>query len=186
MSWALVSPRIWWGSESRARWVAGGLRSSLDARRLLGVSGGPSGAPPGCVPALQPLCSPLQKHGRGQVLFDLVCEHLNLLEKDYFGLTFCDADSQKVSVVGGRVGRGGLLSGRPLVLGPPSPDCIPRFPSVLRSSLGTFCLHIAKVQPALSISILCLYPSHLDLSWRPASHPPDGCLESHSLASWGN
>jgi hypothetical protein len=37
-----------------------------------------------------------QKHGRGQVLFDLVCEHLNLLEKDYFGLTFCDADSQKV------------------------------------------------------------------------------------------
>ncbi|XP_048666968.1 band 4.1-like protein 1 isoform X12 [Marmota marmota marmota] len=38
----------------------------------------------------------VEKHGRGQVLFDLVCEHLNLLEKDYFGLTFCDADSQKV------------------------------------------------------------------------------------------
>ncbi|CAK7319994.1 Band 4.1-like protein 1 [Vulpes lagopus] len=37
----------------------------------------------------------VEKHGRGQVLFDLVCEHLNLLEKDYFGLTFCDADSQK-------------------------------------------------------------------------------------------
>lgn len=38
----------------------------------------------------------LQKHARGQVLFDMVCEHLNLLEKDYFGLTFCDSDSQKV------------------------------------------------------------------------------------------
>ncbi|XP_074068141.1 band 4.1-like protein 1 isoform X2 [Macrotis lagotis] len=37
----------------------------------------------------------VEKHGRGQVLFDLVCEHLNLLEKDYFGLTFCDPDSQK-------------------------------------------------------------------------------------------
>ncbi|XP_058142997.1 band 4.1-like protein 1 isoform X16 [Dasypus novemcinctus] len=37
----------------------------------------------------------VEKHGRGQVLFDLVCEHLNLLEKDYFGLTFCDTDSQK-------------------------------------------------------------------------------------------
>ncbi|XP_036899878.1 band 4.1-like protein 1 isoform X8 [Sturnira hondurensis] len=37
----------------------------------------------------------VEKHGRGQVLFELVCEHLNLLEKDYFGLTFCDADSQK-------------------------------------------------------------------------------------------
>ncbi|XP_042132572.2 band 4.1-like protein 1 isoform X13 [Peromyscus maniculatus bairdii] len=37
----------------------------------------------------------VEKHGRGQVLFDLVCEHLNLLEKDYFGLTFSDADSQK-------------------------------------------------------------------------------------------
>ncbi|XP_016283047.2 band 4.1-like protein 1 isoform X48 [Monodelphis domestica] len=37
----------------------------------------------------------VEKHGRGQVLFDMVCEHLNLLEKDYFGLTFCDPDSQK-------------------------------------------------------------------------------------------
>uniref|UniRef100_W5LZW9 Erythrocyte membrane protein band 4.1 like 1 n=1 Tax=Lepisosteus oculatus TaxID=7918 RepID=W5LZW9_LEPOC len=37
----------------------------------------------------------IEKHSRGQVLLDLVCEHLNLLEKDYFGLTFCDTDSQK-------------------------------------------------------------------------------------------
>ncbi|KFP64713.1 Band 4.1-like 1, partial [Cariama cristata] len=37
----------------------------------------------------------VEKHARGQVLFDMVCEHLNLLEKDYFGLTFCDPDSQK-------------------------------------------------------------------------------------------
>lgn len=31
------------------------------------------------------------------MLFDKVCEHLNLLEKDYFGLTYRDAESQKVS-----------------------------------------------------------------------------------------
>lgn len=31
---------------------------------------------------------------------DMVCEHLNLLEKDYFGLTFADADTQKVSESG--------------------------------------------------------------------------------------
>ncbi|KAL2090775.1 hypothetical protein ACEWY4_013038 [Coilia grayii] len=39
--------------------------------------------------------SAIEKHARGQALMDLVCEHLNLLEKDYFGLTFSDADSQK-------------------------------------------------------------------------------------------
>lgn len=30
----------------------------------------------------------LEKRAKGQVLFDRVCEHLNLLEKDYFGLLF--------------------------------------------------------------------------------------------------
>lgn len=39
-----------------------------------------------------------QKRSRGQVLFDKVCEHLNLLEKDYFGLTYRDAENQKVIV----------------------------------------------------------------------------------------
>ncbi|MCJ8741764.1 hypothetical protein PDJAM_G00074470 [Pangasius djambal] len=40
----------------------------------------------------------VEKSCKGQVLLDIVCEHLNLLEKDYFGLTFCDADSQKVGL----------------------------------------------------------------------------------------
>uniref|UniRef100_A0A8C3TIC9 Erythrocyte membrane protein band 4.1 like 3 n=1 Tax=Chelydra serpentina TaxID=8475 RepID=A0A8C3TIC9_CHESE len=31
----------------------------------------------------------------GQILFDKVCEHLNLLEKDYFGLTYRDMENQK-------------------------------------------------------------------------------------------
>ncbi|XP_053446647.1 band 4.1-like protein 2 isoform X17 [Nycticebus coucang] len=37
----------------------------------------------------------LEKHAKGQVLFDKVCEHLNLLEKDYFGLMFQETPEQK-------------------------------------------------------------------------------------------
>ncbi|NWT27347.1 E41L2 protein, partial [Cardinalis cardinalis] len=37
----------------------------------------------------------LEKRARGQVLFDKVCEHLNLLEKDYFGLLFYENPEQK-------------------------------------------------------------------------------------------
>ncbi|XP_028622281.1 band 4.1-like protein 2 isoform X3 [Grammomys surdaster] len=37
----------------------------------------------------------LEKRAKGQVLFDRVCEHLNLLEKDYFGLLFQEHPEQK-------------------------------------------------------------------------------------------
>ncbi|XP_051020475.1 band 4.1-like protein 2 isoform X9 [Acomys russatus] len=37
----------------------------------------------------------LEKRAKGQVLFDTVCEHLNLLEKDYFGLLFQESSEQK-------------------------------------------------------------------------------------------
>ncbi|XP_006144352.1 band 4.1-like protein 2 isoform X11 [Tupaia chinensis] len=37
----------------------------------------------------------LEKRAKGQVLFDKVCEHLNLLEKDYFGLLFQENPEQK-------------------------------------------------------------------------------------------
>ncbi|XP_035880619.1 band 4.1-like protein 2 isoform X17 [Phyllostomus discolor] len=37
----------------------------------------------------------LEKSAKGQVLFDKVCEHLNLLEKDYFGLSFQESPEQK-------------------------------------------------------------------------------------------
>ncbi|XP_054914305.1 band 4.1-like protein 3 isoform X12 [Poeciliopsis prolifica] len=37
----------------------------------------------------------VEKRAKGQVLFDKVCEHLNLLEKDYFGITYRDIESQK-------------------------------------------------------------------------------------------
>ncbi|XP_078505004.1 band 4.1-like protein 2 isoform X10 [Lissotriton helveticus] len=37
----------------------------------------------------------IEKRAKGQVLFDKVCGQLNLLEKDYFGLTFQDKADQK-------------------------------------------------------------------------------------------
>ncbi|XP_077096581.1 protein 4.1-like isoform X11 [Siphateles boraxobius] len=37
----------------------------------------------------------LEKRAKGQALFEKVCDHLNLLEKDYFGITYRDAESPK-------------------------------------------------------------------------------------------
>nr|XP_019963030.1 PREDICTED: band 4.1-like protein 3 isoform X1 [Paralichthys olivaceus] len=37
----------------------------------------------------------VEKRARGQVLFDKVCDHLNLLERDYFGITHKDVENQK-------------------------------------------------------------------------------------------
>ncbi|XP_032875947.1 band 4.1-like protein 3 isoform X1 [Amblyraja radiata] len=37
----------------------------------------------------------VEKRAKGQVLFDKVCGQLNLLEKDYFGLSFRDSENQK-------------------------------------------------------------------------------------------
>ena len=40
--------------------------------------------------------SSLQKRDKGQVLFDKVCEQLNLLERDYYGISYRDIENQKV------------------------------------------------------------------------------------------
>lgn len=40
----------------------------------------------------------LQRDAKGQYLFDVLCHHLNLLEKDYFGIRYVDPDKQRVSV----------------------------------------------------------------------------------------
>uniref|UniRef100_A0A669DXN2 FERM domain-containing protein 5 n=1 Tax=Oreochromis niloticus TaxID=8128 RepID=A0A669DXN2_ORENI len=37
----------------------------------------------------------LQRDAKGQYLFDLICHHLNLLEKDYFGIRYVDPDKQR-------------------------------------------------------------------------------------------
>ena len=35
----------------------------------------------------------LQKKGRGQALLDRVYQHLELIERDYFSLQFCDTEN---------------------------------------------------------------------------------------------
>uniref|UniRef100_A0A3Q2DQ74 FERM domain-containing protein n=1 Tax=Cyprinodon variegatus TaxID=28743 RepID=A0A3Q2DQ74_CYPVA len=40
----------------------------------------------------------IQRDSKGQYLFDLICHHLNLLEKDYFGIRYVDPDKQRVSL----------------------------------------------------------------------------------------
>uniref|UniRef100_A0A8D0G2J3 FERM domain containing 5 n=1 Tax=Sphenodon punctatus TaxID=8508 RepID=A0A8D0G2J3_SPHPU len=51
-----------------------------------------------CVHPL-PLCECIfcffQRDAKGQYLFDLLCHHLNLLEKDYFGIRYVDPDKQR-------------------------------------------------------------------------------------------
>ncbi|TKS73427.1 FERM domain-containing protein 5 [Collichthys lucidus] len=37
----------------------------------------------------------LSRDAKGQYLFDLICHHLNLLEKDYFGIRYVDPDKQR-------------------------------------------------------------------------------------------
>ncbi|XP_060932968.1 FERM domain-containing protein 5 [Limanda limanda] len=37
----------------------------------------------------------IQRDAKGQYLLDLICHHLNLLEKDYFGIRYVDPDKQR-------------------------------------------------------------------------------------------
>jgi FERM N-terminal domain len=39
----------------------------------------------------------VQKQAKGQALFDKVCQHINLLEKDYFSCSFRDSRNVRVS-----------------------------------------------------------------------------------------
>lgn len=42
------------------------------------------------------MCVSSQKHAKGQDLLKRVCEHLNLLEEDYFGLAVWEGTTSKV------------------------------------------------------------------------------------------
>lgn len=41
----------------------------------------------------------LQRETKGQFLLDHVCNHYNLLEKDYFGIRYVDPEKQRVTVL---------------------------------------------------------------------------------------
>ncbi|CAL8254329.1 unnamed protein product, partial [Arctogadus glacialis] len=83
---------------------AGQLRTYLCRRMVDAVvdAAGDAGArsrPGNTLPrSLRPARSPPaghEKFAKGQVLLDMVCGHLNLLERDYFGLMYQDTDNTK-------------------------------------------------------------------------------------------
>uniref|UniRef100_A0AAY4C2H1 FERM domain-containing protein 5 n=1 Tax=Denticeps clupeoides TaxID=299321 RepID=A0AAY4C2H1_9TELE len=49
----------------------------------------------GCAVILDKSKISLERDAKGQYLFDLICHHLNLLEKDYFGIRYVDPDKQR-------------------------------------------------------------------------------------------
>ncbi|KAL6482599.1 hypothetical protein MHYP_G00074710 [Metynnis hypsauchen] len=76
--------------------LADGLRWPIATQHVYGTSFiALYCVPPTADPIKKDILSGQKKSCKGQTLLDMVCEHLNLLEKDYFGLTFCDTDSQK-------------------------------------------------------------------------------------------
>ncbi len=40
----------------------------------------------------------MQKNDTGQALLDYVCEYLNVIEKDYFGLRYQDTNKHRVGL----------------------------------------------------------------------------------------
>lgn len=92
----------WFSSDAVCSWV---WSCKYEQRwRGWGWEGGTSMSPPSsvssnkarlCVNVLRSLSS--QRDAKGQYLFDLICHHLNLLEKDYFGIRYVDPDKQRVS-----------------------------------------------------------------------------------------
>ncbi|KAK2090710.1 hypothetical protein P7K49_031967 [Saguinus oedipus] len=76
-------------TEPRRRWEHRGTRERLGRSRPPRNSSRPWSSSR-LLQRTAPQCG-----GRGQVLFGKVCEHSNLLEKDYFGLTYQDAENQK-------------------------------------------------------------------------------------------
>lgn len=55
-----------------------------------------------CILQLQWVCNEIfvfQRHAKGQVLLQQVFEHLELIEKDYFGLQFIDTGPESEGMV---------------------------------------------------------------------------------------
>lgn len=46
------------------------------------------------------MCLPLQKKAKGEELFEQIMYHLDIVEKDYFGIRFMDSAQVPVSMEG--------------------------------------------------------------------------------------
>ncbi|XP_068588869.1 band 4.1-like protein 1 isoform X6 [Cebidichthys violaceus] len=123
----------------------------------------------------------VEKFARGQTLLDMVCGHLNLLERDYFGLTFQDTDNAKhwldpSKEIKKQIRVGSWIFGFSVKFYPPDP-------SVLIEDITRYYLCLQLRDDILSGRLPCSFVTHALLGsytvqaelgdYEPEEHGPD-------------
>ncbi|XP_039656213.1 band 4.1-like protein 1 isoform X1 [Perca fluviatilis] len=123
----------------------------------------------------------VEKFARGQTLLDMVCGHLNLLERDYFGLTFQDTDNSKhwldpSKEIKKQIRVGSWIFGFSVKFYPPDP-------SVLIEDITRYYLCLQLRDDILSGRLPCSFVTHALLGsytvqaelgdYEPDEHGPD-------------
>uniref|UniRef100_A0AAQ6AK22 FERM domain-containing protein n=1 Tax=Amphiprion ocellaris TaxID=80972 RepID=A0AAQ6AK22_AMPOC len=135
-----------------------------------------------------PLCMcAWQKFAKGQTLLDMVCGHLNLLERDYFGLTFQDTDNAKnwldpSKEIKKQIRVGSWILGFSVKFYPPDP-------SVLIEDITRYYLCLQLRDDILSGRLPCSFVTHALLGsytvqaelgdYEPEEHGPDYVSDFH-------
>ncbi|XP_007553400.1 band 4.1-like protein 1 isoform X4 [Poecilia formosa] len=129
----------------------------------------------------------VEKFAKGQTLLDMVCGHLNLLERDYFGLTFIDSDSSKnwldpSKEIKKQIRIGSWTFGFAVKFYPPDP-------SVLIEDITRYYLCLQLRDDILSGRLPCSFVTHALLGsytvqaelgdYDPEEHGPDYVSEFH-------
>ncbi|XP_040908320.1 band 4.1-like protein 1 [Toxotes jaculatrix] len=123
----------------------------------------------------------VEKFAKGQTLLDMVCGHLNLLERDYFGLTFQDTDNTKnwldpSKEIKKQIRVGSWIFGFSVKFYPPDP-------SVLIEDITRYYLCLQLRDDILSGRLPCSFVTHALLGsytvqaelgdYEPEEHGPD-------------
>ncbi|XP_077370806.1 band 4.1-like protein 1 isoform X7 [Festucalex cinctus] len=123
----------------------------------------------------------VEKFAKGQTLLDMVCGHLNLLERDYFGLTFHDPDNAKhwldpSKEIKKQIRVGSWMLGFSVKFYPPDP-------SVLIEDITRYYLCLQLRDDILSGRLPCSFVTHALLGsytvqaelgdYEPEEHGPD-------------
>ncbi|XP_058498042.1 band 4.1-like protein 1 isoform X3 [Solea solea] len=123
----------------------------------------------------------VEKFAKGQTLLDMVCGHLNLLERDYFGLSFQDTDNSKnwldpSKEIKKQIRVGSWIFGFSVKFYPPDP-------SVLIEDITRYYLCLQLRDDILSGRLPCSFVTHALLGsytvqaelgdYEPEEHGPD-------------
>uniref|UniRef100_A0A3Q1DAR5 FERM domain-containing protein n=1 Tax=Amphiprion ocellaris TaxID=80972 RepID=A0A3Q1DAR5_AMPOC len=129
----------------------------------------------------------VEKFAKGQTLLDMVCGHLNLLERDYFGLTFQDTDNAKnwldpSKEIKKQIRVGSWILGFSVKFYPPDP-------SVLIEDITRYYLCLQLRDDILSGRLPCSFVTHALLGsytvqaelgdYEPEEHGPDYVSDFH-------